>query len=116
MNGIIPLYSSYEAFVSKIVEPRANQGWKRLDGETTGSTRRIAARFIYRGRRFKVDLDSTIEALIRPLELAERNGCDVSGVLALGKTRGGKGQKLRLKPEYGDDKGFFVYFEKDLTD
>ena len=113
MKPTPPKFESYEAFHAGLVEECHAKGWLRLDGETTGSSRRVAARLCYDGKCFKVDEDSLISSLRRPMQIASECGKSLSEVLRVVRTRGGKGQKLELLPKYDTPKlkRFYVYLD-----
>lgn len=115
MQSRIPCFDTFDQFIECFVKPRQARGYKRLDGQSIGHSRRIAARFWHQGHRFKVDEDSSIEALLRPEELASSQGTSASSLLVIRKTQGGKGEKLRLPPDISDDRGFYVYLERTGT-
>ena len=105
-------FDSYAAFIERFVRPRHEKGWTRLDGKTTGSSPRTAARMWHQGKPFRAHEDASVPALLRPYHFASEQGIDVGQALIVerGRVRNGKAS-LKLKPWDGNDKGFYVYLD-----
>jgi hypothetical protein len=109
-------FDSYENFIREFVMPLRDQGNDRLDGQTAGSSRRVAAWLRHRDDLFKVDEDSRIASLMRPFDYAKIAAIDVADALEVVRTRTQEGQapanvtrwKLQPIPEAGQVTHFYV--------
>ena len=70
-------FSSFASFIESYVLPlrKEHPGWRRLDGETTGGNRNVAARFVHQNTTCKVHADTHFDPLLVAYEAA-RGGAD----------------------------------------
>ncbi|KEQ28286.1 hypothetical protein N180_01235 [Pedobacter antarcticus 4BY] len=97
----------FQQFYIQEVEPLLNKEPKyiRLDGGTTGSSRKVFGHFSYLGRRWKVDEDTHIEKL----KIAyERSLKDVAP-FHISRTKGGENYCLVLDEKSTVKKMMYIY-------
>ena len=90
-------FPTFASFVEGYVLPlrEAHPGWRRLDGETTGGNRAVAARFLHQGTTWKVHADTHFDPLLVAYDVI-RGGADP---FEQESTRTGDGSCLVLIPE-----------------
>ena len=103
----IPEYKDFKEFYVNAVLPLKEQNptFRRLDGKTVGSTRKVTAYFWYKDKKWRVDADTYIDRLKIAFDEFEKS----DEPFKIKATRDNKGESLSIKGQPIRNQKFNVY-------